>query len=251
MAENILASFTSLSQQIGQNLLDVNSLLVLGKPKSGKRLLLKQLTADALLHNCQVIYVSGNKGAVSFYNDMIRSFPDIKTFDENWMIIDCFGSEESKLKHPEVQYCDFRDLGDLEAIIKHFSRGFEGKTLMIIDSLSTALIYNAANPVSKFIKSLLAHSEAFDGICLSTLSLGSHSTEDIAVIENLMDTILHINIEDKKFEIKGTNIPAIKIKYHITKQGFKIIKNKILSSEFDENSDSFVEMIIKGVKKEN
>jgi len=91
------------------------------------------------------IYVSLNKTQKS--TEKILNKASIKT--DKIFFIDCVTSEQ---KRKDVLHFHPTELEEMSYAIKYFVQEIKGKKFLIIDALSTLLIYNDENKVAKFVK---------------------------------------------------------------------------------------------------
>jgi len=99
------------------------------------------------LKNKPGIYVSLNKTQKSVEESLKKN--NIST--ERIFFIDCVASQKTK---EEVLHIPPRDLGKLSFAIKSFFKEIKGEKFLIIDALSTLLIYNDENKVAAFVKEI-------------------------------------------------------------------------------------------------
>ncbi|HJX50334.1 hypothetical protein A3K73_05585 [Candidatus Pacearchaeota archaeon RBG_13_36_9] len=99
------------------------------------------------MQNCTGIYVSLNKTQKSIEETLKKN--KIKT--EKIFFIDCVTSEKQK---EEVLHISPRDLEKLSYAISSFIKEIKGEKFLIIDALSTLLIYNDENKVAAFVKEI-------------------------------------------------------------------------------------------------
>ena len=101
------------------------------------------------------VYVSLNKTQKSV-EDILKS-RGIHT--EKLFFIDCVTSEQ---KRTDVLHIAPQDLETLNAAIHSFVRELKGERFIVIDALSTLLIYNNENKVAQFVKEITEYSSEED-----------------------------------------------------------------------------------------
>ncbi len=104
------------------------------------------------LKNKTGIYVSLNKTQKSVEKVFKKS--GIKT--EKIFFIDCVSLEKVR---EDVLHISPRELDKLEFAIKSFLKEIKGKKFLVIDALSTLLIYNDENKVAGFVKEVTSFSQ--------------------------------------------------------------------------------------------
>jgi archaellum biogenesis ATPase FlaH len=93
------------------------------------------------------IYVSLNKTQKSIENILDKE----KINTKKLFFIDCVTSENVK---DDVLHINPRQLDKLSYAINNFIKEIKGKKFLIIDALSTLLIYNDENKVASFVKEI-------------------------------------------------------------------------------------------------
>ncbi len=94
------------------------------------------------------IYVSLNKSV----RGLKKLFDKNKIKYDKIFFIDCVSS---KKENPETLIIFPDQINNLEYAIKTFIDEIKGEKILIIDALSTLLIYNRENEVAKFIKEII------------------------------------------------------------------------------------------------
>jgi archaellum biogenesis ATPase FlaH len=102
------------------------------------------------LKNFPIIYVSLNKS--QWIIDEIFEKKGLNS--DKLFFIDCVTSEKTK---DDVLRIDPSRLELLNSAIVEFIKDIKGKKILIIDSLSTLLIYNNKNKVAEFIKEIIEY----------------------------------------------------------------------------------------------
>lgn len=101
------------------------------------------------------IYVSLNKTHESIKNILKSN----KISIDRLFFIDCVTSEQ---KRNDVLHISPRELDKLSLAISTFIKDIPGKKFLIIDALSTLLIYNDENKVARFIKETIEYASEKD-----------------------------------------------------------------------------------------
>jgi len=113
------------------------------------------------------IYVSLNKTHESIENILKSN----KINTSKLFFIDCVTSEQ---KRDDVLHISPRELEKLSSAINTFIKDIPGKKFLVIDALSTLLIYNDENKVARFVKEIteFAAEKEVDVIALSPKTKG-------------------------------------------------------------------------------
>lgn len=127
------------------------------------------------------IYVSLNKTQKSI--ESIFKEKKIKT--DKIFFIDCVTSEKTK---EEVLHISPNDLEKLLYSINTFINDIEGEKYLMIDALSTLLIYNTENAVAAFIKELTEKSS--ENLRIIAFSPKTKGEELLQKIFNFFDEVI-------------------------------------------------------------
>jgi archaellum biogenesis ATPase FlaH len=99
--------------------------------------------------------------------------------------IDCVTSEKT---HEDVLHITPDDLDTLNDATLTFIKDIEGKKFLIIDALSTLLIYNSENKVAKFVQELTSYASSND-VQLIAFSPKTQGEELLEKIFNFFDEV--------------------------------------------------------------
>ncbi len=126
-------------------------LLVVGHDKYD--LLIANITKNFIKKRFSGIFVTLNKGG----EDLIAMLEKNKVDCTNIFVVDAVSKNESKPKaYKNTSYIDSpQDLTELEAQIIDFAKNMQPeKSFLIVDSISTLLVYNAEKTIEKFVHGL-------------------------------------------------------------------------------------------------
>lgn len=129
------------------------------------------------------IYVSINKTQKSTEELLLREGIDTKKI----FFVDCVTTEKTR---DDVLHIEPQNLDLLSTAIKEFIKDIPGEKFLIIDALSTLLIYNDENKVARFIKEVTeyASSNEVQTIAFSPETKGE---ELLNKIFNFFDKVEH------------------------------------------------------------
>jgi len=128
------------------------------------------------------IYVSLNKSQKSVEELLKKAH--MKT--DKIFFIDCATGEKTQ---EEVLHIHPNDLEELSYSIKTFIDEIEGKKSLLIDALSTLLIYNTENKVANFIKEITEYATS-KGVEIIALSPKTKGEELLNKIFNFFDKVI-------------------------------------------------------------
>jgi archaellum biogenesis ATPase FlaH len=127
------------------------------------------------------IYVSLNKTHKSTQDILKKEGISI----ENLFFIDCVTSEKII---PDVLNIPPTQLGQLSYAILSFIKELEGKKFLLIDALSTLLIYNEENKVAQFVKEITEYASE-NNVEVIALSPKTKGEELLNKIFNFFDKV--------------------------------------------------------------
>jgi archaellum biogenesis ATPase FlaH len=127
------------------------------------------------------VYVSLNKTQKSMESQLIKTFIPI----DKLFFIDCVTSQKIK---DDVLHISPTDLVTLRHALRAYMAELRGERFILIDALSTLLIYNDVNKVASFMQSLtdLAGEKDIEVIALSPHTKGEELLDKIF---NFFDTV--------------------------------------------------------------
>ena len=128
------------------------------------------------------IYVSLNKTQKSVEKALLKA--NVKT--DKVFFIDCATNERTT---DDVLHINPRNLDELAYSIKTFVKSIQGRKSLLIDALSTLLIYNSENKVAAFIKEIAEYSIHND-VEIVALSPQTKGEELLNKIFNFFDLVV-------------------------------------------------------------
>lgn len=181
------------------------SMLLLGDLFSGKDIFSKQFVSEGLKNGEACILISTNETVGKVLDDL----GDVEL--ENLCIINCIPNRFRTSNHTptpkQVRYAD--SPADLTMIMTFtmefldlFSVNKEIKNIrVILDSVSTLLMYSNLKTVFKFLHVFTNTLIANNCICLLTMEEGAHDEIEIKAIQQLNQAV--IRMSDGKIQMKG------------------------------------------------
>jgi len=133
------------------------------------------------------VYVSLNKP----YKSVQKIFKDNGIDTGKMFFIDCIASKDGKAELEEgvLHIDDPTDLRLLKESINSYIEAMKGERFLVIDALSTLLIYNNRNEVAKFAKSLTESASEYNTLAVA-LSPKTGDSELLAYIFNFFDKVI-------------------------------------------------------------
>ncbi|MGC9516275.1 MAG: RAD55 family ATPase [Methanomicrobiales archaeon] len=191
------------------------NILLSGDLFSGKDIFSKKFITEGLEDGEACIYISTNESAEKILDDLQGSKL------ENFSIIDCvssrFGATVELPFSEQIRYVEspvdltmmmvatneFLDLYNKQKNIK--------KIRIVLDSISTLLMYSSLRTIFKFLHVLTTRVKTSGAICMVLMEEGAHDEIEVKTIQQLMHGL--INLNGNELKIKGfTNL---EMKYSI------------------------------------
>lgn len=137
------------------------------------------------LNNNFGIFIGLNKTQKSTEQILLKEKIDI----DRIFFIDCVTNEKTK---EEVLHIRPEDLETLTEASTIFMKEIKGNKFLIIDSLSTLLIYNSENKVAKFVQEITANASSYN-VEIIAFSPQTQGEELLEKIFNFFDKVEKIN----------------------------------------------------------
>ena len=133
------------------------------------------------------VYVSLNKP----YRSILQVFQDGGVNADKILFIDAIASKDMRSEKIKgvLHIDDPTDLKMLDETIKSYLREMPGEKYLVIDALSTLLIYNSKTEVAKFVKSMTEHALEYKTKTVA-LSPKTGDNELLTYIFNFFDKVI-------------------------------------------------------------
>ncbi|MDI6643487.1 MAG: RAD55 family ATPase [Methanobacteriaceae archaeon] len=202
-------------RKISEVIPDGTNILISGDLFSGKDLFSKKFIMEGLKNGEACIYISTNESAEKILDDLTGSKL------ENFSIIDCvssrFGATVELPFSEQIRYVESPvDLTMMMVATNEFMDLYKnqrdiGKIRIVLDSISTLLMYSSLRTIFKFLHVLTTRVKAEGAVSLILMEEGAHDEIEIKTIQQLMHGIISLN--GQELTIKGfTNL---KVHYKI------------------------------------
>ncbi len=187
------------------------TVLLLGPPKSGKTLLgLQYLFAGLSADEYGVCIVTNN-----FPEDMVsrfQAFGDAGKFLKKGLLhfVDCYSIHAGVEKENTVFIVRVNgptaltEMGiAMTQILKKVPKG--KKLRIMVDSISTLLLYNKPTIVAEFVQSMVNKTKSLNASAFFMVEEGMHEERDTTMINSLLDAVIILRQKEKKryMEITG------------------------------------------------
>ncbi len=186
------------------------TVLLLGPPKSGKTLLgLQYLFSGLSADEYGICIVTNN-----FPEDLVKRFQPFGEVDEFLKkgllhFVDCYSIHAGVEKESTVFIIRVNGPTALTEIgitmSKIFTKIPKGKKVrIIVDSVSTLLLYNRPTVVAEFIQSLANKTKSLNASAFFMLEEGMHEEKDITMVNSMLDAVFILKQKDKRRYIEVT-----------------------------------------------
>ncbi|AXV38397.1 MAG: hypothetical protein CIT01_09375 [Methanobacterium sp. BRmetb2] len=191
------------------------NILISGDLFSGKDVFSKKFVTEGLSDGEACIYISTNESAEKILDDLTGLNL------ENLSIIDCvssrFGATVELPFSEQIRYVESPvDLTMMMVATNEFMDLYTNnrnirKIRIVLDSISTLLMYSSLRTIFKFLHVLTTRVKTVGAVCLVLMEEGAHDEIEIKTIQQLMHGLISLNGGD--LTIKGfTNL---QMKYKI------------------------------------
>lgn len=202
-------------RKISDEIPDGTNILITGDLFSGKDLFSKKFIMEGLANGEACIYISTNESAEKILDDLKGSKL------ENFSIIDSvssrFGATVELPFSEQIRYVESPvDLTMMMVATNEFIDLYKNqrnisKIRIVLDSISTLLMYSSLRTIFKFLHVLTTRVKAEGAVSLVLMEEGAHDEIEIKTIQQLMHGIITLN--GQELTIKGfTNL---KVKYKL------------------------------------
>lgn len=192
------------------------SMLVLGDLFSGKDIFSKQFIVEGLNKGEACIFISTNETVEKILNDL----EGVEL--ENLSLIDCissrFGATVELPFSEQIRYVESPvDLTMIMVATTEFLDFFKRhknikKIRIVLDSISTLLMYSNLRTIFRFLHALTARIKSADGIFLIMMEEGAHDEIEIKTIQQLTQSV--IKMSEGNMKIKGFTNVQFKYEVH-------------------------------------
>jgi KaiC/GvpD/RAD55 family RecA-like ATPase len=180
------------------------AVLVLSKPLEGKKEFIENYARNAVKDNKALLFVLTDKNPGQLKQELLKD----KVFFKIIYFVDCY-SQQAGLnlqKSDNIKYVSGPlALNELSIAVSDFQREFlkkEAPHLIILDSLSTLLMYSNAEAIARFLQVFIAKIRNLKGEVIFTIEQGMHDEKAVVTIEHLMDSVIEVKKEGHKLLTK-------------------------------------------------
>lgn len=208
--------------------LEGSAILLIGKPRSGKTIFALQYLNNCLKDDSACILILTNNSAENTVKRLAHYGWKFEKYKKNLRIIDAYSRTTGEKKF--IVKIGKAALSDILIATSQALESFKNKKVSIIlDSLSSLLLYNELPKVTDFLEELVAKIRTEELIGLVVVEEGMHDSSTIAMLESLTDSTIIFKEENKKNFISARGFRVSKgellklIKYKVTDFGIKLL----------------------------
>lgn len=198
-----------------------SSILLLGPPKSGKTIFSMQFLFEGLRNFEFGICVITNDFPENFVKEL-EKFGQVQPVLQNGLLkfVDCYSVHVGVPKENTMFVIRVNGptaLNEISIALSEILKSMppEKNIRVILDSISTLLLYNSPNTVLEFVQVITGKCKACQSNIIFIVEEGIHDEKSINALNALLDGLVHLNPKDKKLEIMGFGQQNITLNYAI------------------------------------
>ncbi|MDI6902690.1 MAG: RAD55 family ATPase [Methanocellales archaeon] len=190
------------------------NIMLIGPPMCGKEIFVNNIVHAGLMNGEGIILVSTREHGEGVLKWFEQSELDIEKDRERFGIVDCVSrtlgmdvSDTQNIKRASSPV----DLTGIGVKISQFFEQFYmrariQKTRLIINSLSTMLMYSNLQTIFRFLHVFTGRIKVADAIGIYVIESGMHDEQTIATLKQLVDGMIEIKEENDRFFIRARGL---------------------------------------------
>lgn len=188
--------------------------LIKGPPLSGKKEIIYSYLMESLKAKIHSIIITLDQSAEEVKRDLVASRIFFGPYISYLRFIDCYSLQAGTLVPDSSQTKRVSSplaLNEISIALSQIEMKIHQKDishLVIVDSLSTMLLYSNANAIARFIQVLIAKIKQAGGSVIFTIDQGMHDDKTVVTMEHMMDCIIEVKKEDSQVLIMARGIPG-------------------------------------------
>lgn len=205
-----------LDRLLGGGIRDKDRLLLFGPSFQGKEVLARSMYVAALQAGRPAILLLTNRGVDEARRDLIAMDSKFATYEKKGLVwfIDAYsrsiGIEDEA---PNVEYIDSAvDLNSISLALNRIHAAIvkdHDDHLLILDSVSTLVLYGNAQAAFRFLQVMVGRSRSAGGTTVLLLDHGMHSDAEVQMFRHLVDGVVQIRSEKDtpQLMVEGLGLP--------------------------------------------
>lgn len=179
--------------------------LIMGDFFCGKHIFVKQFLIEGLRNDEACILLSTNEPA----GNILKDLNDVKL--DNLGIVNCIptklGRDTQLVNHAQICFVDSpihltEIMAGFKRLFQFFSEKGVDKIRIVLDSVSTLLMYSNLRAIYKFLHEITSMVKSTNAVSLIVMEGGAHDPIEIKSLTQLVQSI--ITMSDGTFEVKGS-----------------------------------------------
>lgn len=199
-----------------------SSVLIDGTPGVGKSILCQQFINEGIKNNDKCIFITFDVRPETICSSMERFGWNVKN---KITFFDCFSYRVGTPSSSRYAITGLSDLNQISMIFEDIINDIgKGKKRIVVDSLSTLLLYSDAELAKKFLKDFIATAVSEKAVILLTIEEGIHDEKTVAILNYLVDGLIEMKFDmDKRFvrivKMRETSVNRKWSEFDITEKG--------------------------------